>query len=151
MLEATPETEFNTLRAFDNYEDALKTVEFGKPGTFALGLGEGMIVDSRLIHNSSYNNLGTIRASFDFRFRPRMENEPELKKRLDAAETAQNVTFVPYDLWRGIGTKVTFHANQSFDIARKADSPPPDGWYNHRFSNEHRASFDQPAVSTDGT
>jgi len=139
-MPATPETVANTLSPFPSYDEASKQIELLPPYDIDMAAGRGMFLDPRLVHRTLLDNLGDLRVSLDFRFRPRLSTHTALKERLDVAPGAKNVTYVDYTSWREIGRTRRYHTERAI-----ADGAPPvagcAGWKNHRYDDKFRSEL----------
>lgn len=138
LVEATPDTEKITLRAYDNYDQGNQVVQLGKRYDIPMNEGDLLVCDSRLLHRTTKEGLGRVRVSIDFRFRLKMPvREGDLESRLNAATAAKNVSYFPFTEWQKIGSELKYIPERSVSDGAPAPSSSETAG-NHRYMEIYR-------------
>lgn len=135
VTETPPKSDFNCLRTFPSYDEAVKTVDLIKPYPVQLKTGMCAIMDPRAVHRTLFDPLPTVRVSMDFRFRVR---KPELLDSLlrETYTGSAHKGYVNYDLWKEVGTTKQLVFDETYDeYVRKNAEKGRDG--KHRYKDEY--------------
>ena len=135
FADTPPKSDFNCLRKFPSYDEAVRTINLIKPCASRLKIGMCAIMDPRTIHRTLFDHLPMSRVSVDFRFRIKKPAQLSSFVR-ESYVGSEHKGYINYDLWKNIGTTKQLVFDETYDeYIKKNAEQGKDG--THRYKDEY--------------